>query len=87
MIAEKSKVPKKRKFVYDENFYDKEESKPFTAPNWTSVGYQGRLKLAVKDACDRRNEISRKRTPFQLINDYNDSEVAENDEDGNEEEA
>ncbi|RGB27200.1 hypothetical protein C1646_769412 [Rhizophagus diaphanus] len=40
-ISEKSKVPKKRKYVYDnENFYDKEEEKPCNAPKWTCTKYK-----------------------------------------------
>ncbi len=60
MVSEKSKVPKRRKFVYDtENFYDKEELGPCNAPNWTRTGYKGQLKSFIRNACNRRfgNEL------------------------------
>lgn len=60
MISERSKVPKKRKFVYDnENFYDKEEVKPCNAPKWTCTKYKGQLKTHVNNACGRQfgNEL------------------------------
>ena len=60
MVSEKSKVPKRRKFVYDtENFYDKEESGPCNAPNWTHTKYKGQLKSIIRNACNRRfgNEL------------------------------
>ena len=60
IVSEKSKVPKRRKFVYDtENFYDKEESGPCNAPNWTRTKYKGQLKSIIRNACNRRfgNEL------------------------------
>ena len=60
IVSEKSKVPKRRKFIYDtENFYDKEESGPCNAPNWTCTKYKGQLKSIIRNACNRRfgNEL------------------------------
>ncbi|PKY34831.1 hypothetical protein RhiirB3_454935, partial [Rhizophagus irregularis] len=37
------------------NFYDKERTKPFQAPNWTISGYTGSLKTAVQKACIERS--------------------------------
>ncbi len=55
MIDKKLKVLKKRKYVYNnEYFYDKEESASFSAPGWTCVGYQGWLKNIVKNSYNLR---------------------------------
>ena len=61
MISEKSKVPKRRNFIHDnENFYEKEGSAPHNAPSWTRSGYQDQLKSFVRNTFDRRfgNELS-----------------------------
>ncbi|PKC56144.1 hypothetical protein RhiirA1_474429 [Rhizophagus irregularis] len=51
-----SKVLKKRTRIHDSvNFYDKERTKPFQAPNWTISGYTGSLKTAVQKACIERS--------------------------------
>jgi hypothetical protein len=84
MISEKSKVPKRRKFVYDnENFYNKEEMKPCSAPKWTCAKYKGQLKEHVKNACNRHfgdelpsrpNELSSRPNEFtgeNLMSPYN----------------
>ncbi|CAB5359516.1 unnamed protein product [Rhizophagus irregularis] len=71
-ISEKSKVPKKRKYVYDnENFYDKEEEKPCNAPKWTCTKYKGILKTHINDACGRQfgNELPSR--PNELNDDEN----------------
>jgi hypothetical protein len=78
-ISEKSKVPKKRKYVYDnEDFYDKEEVKPCNAPKWTCSKYKGILKTHVNDACGRRfgNELSPRPNELNLMSpyDYSDEE-------------
>ncbi|CAB5392060.1 unnamed protein product, partial [Rhizophagus irregularis] len=70
--SEKSKVPKKRKYVYDnENFYDKEEEKPCNAPKWTCTKYKGILKTHINDACGRQfgNELPSR--PNELNDDEN----------------
>ena len=73
-ISEKSKVPKKRKYVYDnENFYDKEEEKPCNAPKWTCTKYKGMLKIYVNDACGRQfgNELPSRLNELNLMHPYN----------------
>ncbi|CAB4491859.1 unnamed protein product [Rhizophagus irregularis] len=56
IFSESSKVPKKRTRIHDSvNFYDKERTKPFQAPNWTISGYTGSLKTAVQKACIERS--------------------------------
>ncbi|CAB5394973.1 unnamed protein product [Rhizophagus irregularis] len=56
IFSESSKVPKKRTRIHDSvNFYDKERTKPFQAPNWTISGYTGSLKMAVQKACIERS--------------------------------
>ncbi|PKY57595.1 hypothetical protein RhiirA4_429099 [Rhizophagus irregularis] len=56
IFSELSKVPKKRTRIHDSvNFYDKERTKPFQAPNWTISGYTGSLKMAVQKACIERS--------------------------------
>ena len=53
MVAEKSKVPKRRKFVHDrENFYNKEKSGPRNAPKWTITKYKGHLKDLIRNTLD-----------------------------------
>ncbi|CAB5383755.1 unnamed protein product [Rhizophagus irregularis] len=55
IFSESSKVSKKRTQIHDSvNFYDKEWTKPFQAPNWTISGYTGSLKMAVQKACMKR---------------------------------
>jgi hypothetical protein len=73
-ISEKSKVPKKRKYVHDnENFYDKEEIKPCGAPKWTCTTYSGKLKKYVENACGRRfgNELPSRQNELNLMSPYN----------------
>jgi hypothetical protein len=69
MISEKSKVPKKRKFVHDdENFYEKEEVKPCNAPKWTCVKYKGQLRAHVRNACSR--ELPSRQNEENLMSPY-----------------
>ena len=72
-ISEKSKVTKKRKYVYDnENFYDKEEVKPCNAPKWTCAKYKGILKTHVNDACSWfGNELPSRPNELNVMSPYN----------------
>ncbi|CAG8731882.1 17927_t:CDS:2 [Rhizophagus irregularis] len=54
LFTETSKVPKKRIRVYDDNFYEKEQTAPFHSPKWAVGDYQGFLKDEVERACYRR---------------------------------
>ena len=56
IFSESSKVPKKRKRIQANAYYEnkKEEKAPFKAPKWTVRGYQGTLKKLIEDACKER---------------------------------
>ncbi|RGB38509.1 hypothetical protein C1646_755674 [Rhizophagus diaphanus] len=53
-----SKVPKKRIRVYDDDFYEKEQTAPLRSPKWAVEDYQGSLKNEVEKACYRRTSDS-----------------------------
>ncbi|RGB32160.1 hypothetical protein C1646_790926 [Rhizophagus diaphanus] len=56
IFSKSSKVLKKRTQIHNSiNFYDKERTKLFQAPNWTISGYTSSLKTAVQKACMERS--------------------------------
>ncbi|CAG8460275.1 16487_t:CDS:2 [Racocetra fulgida] len=49
----------KRARTYDTDYYEKEQSKPFQAPDWTINGYRGSLRTAIQNACcEQPSQIS-----------------------------
>ncbi|CAG8537418.1 9202_t:CDS:2 [Racocetra fulgida] len=49
-VDQKPNSPKRAR-TYDTDYYEKEQSKPFQAPDWTINGYRGSLRTAIQNAC------------------------------------
>jgi hypothetical protein len=57
LLAKKSKIPKRRNRIFDnDNYHAKEHSAPFSAPKWTRAGYNGKLKDIITEACKEESE-------------------------------
>jgi hypothetical protein len=56
-VAKKSKVPKKRNRIFDnDNYNAREHSAPSSAPKWTRAGYNGKLEHIITEACKEESD-------------------------------
>src|SRR5687767_762733 len=83
LLAEKSKIHKKRNRIFDQENYDKKEnSAPLLAPRWTRAEYNGKLKRIITDACKESGNITDQESDVisNLRLTYSDEGMSENEE-------
>lgn len=86
-LAKKSKIPKRRNRIFDnDNYNAREHSAPFSAPKWTLAGYNGKLEHIITEACKEESDNnSDQDNPDQETEDSSDQET-QDDEDSSDQE-